>query len=213
MKAKNFVNYSAMIFALAGSLLIAGNRDWFPAFYNPLYMGIAAYASMMAILSLPIIFCTKESDPAKESAVTGLQVALTFILITNGLGALGLYKLYEYGFQYDKLVHFANAFVATAASVWFLHAWYGVSRKKALSWMILFIFFCGIGWEVFEFLSDTLFGTQTLGEYGQYVLQDTVWDVISNTLGILSATAFVLYKLARSRSYGRAIKIKVRQEI
>ncbi|HUT96246.1 MAG TPA: hypothetical protein VMW82_01615 [Candidatus Paceibacterota bacterium] len=192
---KRYGEITASIFTLNGLVLFFGNRTWFPDFYNPKFMAMAAFASAFLIILPRLIYKVKD-DPKKQQSLNLLEVSLIIGLGLSGLGGLGLFRLSEAGFEYDKLIHFLVPFIFTIVICYFGSQWYGWSFKKSVILGASLVFIGGIIWEIFEFLADTLLGTQMRGYYGEFIVKDTTLDMIFNMLGIISGV-LVSTKLGR----------------
>ena len=182
---KRYSEITASIFTFNGLVLFFGDRTWFPDFYNPKFMAMAAFVSAFLII-LPRLIYKAKGDPKKQQLLNLLEVSLIIGLGLSGLGGLGLFRLSGAGFEYDKLIHFFIPFIYTVVICCFGSQWYGWSFKKSVVLGATLIFMGGIVWEIFEFLADTLFGTQMRGYYGQYIAKDTTLDMIFNAFGIIS---------------------------
>ena len=185
MNIKKISKIIAFIFVIAGLILILGKRAWFPNFYNPLYNGTMAFVSAFLILLPRLVFKPKDSE--QEKMLNLIQVGALIVLSLSALGGLGFYQLYKYGFQYDKLVHFIASAIFTIVIVELYWPWHKVSFKKSVILSIIIIFVAGIAWELYEFSVDVLFKTEMLGIYGQYITEDTIWDIIMNCFGVIAA--------------------------
>lgn len=184
-RKKGFREIVVGIFILVGLILFFGNQEWFPDFYNPKFMAVIAFISAFLIVLPRLIFKTN-NDFKKQQSLNFLQAGLIIILTLNGLGALGFFQLYKIGFGYDKLLHFITPFIFMIVFSHFGFQWYEWSLKKSVVSAAILVFMGGFVWELFEFLGDTIFGTQMLGQYGVSVLKDTIWDCIFNFFGIIS---------------------------
>ncbi len=132
-------------------------------------MGWAALVCALAIFLIPEQFKTP----------------LALILFLNASGDLGLYELYRYGFEYDKVIHFVSPLIATLA----LARVYGI--RKAITIVIS----CAFAWELFEFLSDAIIKTHLFGVFRQHVWSDTAGDLAMNGAAVGVA---MLYHRRRS---------------
>ena len=164
---------------------MAGKAEWFPDFYTPRFMAGGSWLSLFLIFLTGIIF--RSRDPRKREATESFQLAIAVALALNGIGALGLFKLYLFGFEYDKFVHFLVAFVLCISVADFLSVWYGWKRKKSFTAAAVLVLGGGLIWEPIELLTDIVFGTQTLGLYGNDIARDTLMDIFFNFLGALLA--------------------------
>lgn len=187
MNIKKISKIIAFIFVIVGLFLVLGKRAWFPDFYNPVFMGVMAFVAAFLIFSSRLIF--RPGNPEQEKILDLIQISMVAGLSFNALGALGLFQLYKFGFQYDKLLHFLNSFIFTIVLVKSYEQWRKFSFKKSIILSIIIIFLVGAIWETFEFVGDTLFKTQMLGQYGEFVTEDTIWDLAMNSFGIITAVA------------------------
>jgi len=120
-----------------------------------------------------------------------LKFPFAFILSLNASGDLGLYELYRYGFEYDKVIHFISPLIVTIAFTKIL----GLRRA------MLIVVAGVLSWELYEFLADTFLKTHLFGVYRHQVFKDTVTDLIMNALGITSA---IFIFLLRYQHYDRS---------
>ncbi|MBU1159567.1 hypothetical protein KKD04_00095 [Patescibacteria group bacterium] len=185
---KKFINLSVIVFIVGGFILLLGKQDWFPEFYNPDFMGIMSFISALLIF-LPRIFFKKNNE-----SIINFQFAISLGLALNGFGAIGLFKLYEYGIPYDKIVHFFVSFVLIIGLSNFLMNDGKSYFKKPLLVSFLAIIFLGFSWEIMEILFDAIFKTQTFGVYGQDVIRDTFFDIVNNFLGAISGMLILNFK-------------------
>lgn len=185
-----FIKFSVLAFIIGGIILILGRAEWFPDFYNPRFMGIVGLISVFLIILPPLIFHPL-GNQAKQKSLNFLQSSLTSVLILNAFGGLGLFKLYNSIFGYDKFVHLFAPFVATLSLIYFIHYWYGKNIKKSIISAAIMIILTGFLWELSELTIDYLFETETFGHYGEIIIRDTIGDLIWNTLGIGTAVIYV----------------------
>ncbi len=179
------------IFILSGIALLTIGSDRLPDFYNPGYMAGSAFASALAIMAPAWFF--KSEDPRKKKARIELQGFILLAVALNSLGALGLYKISFAVFAYDKFVHFMNPLILVLGLARFGMNWYERNVGAAVKWALIAVLIATIGWEAFEWLSDVLLGTQTMGFYGEAVIRDTIVDSIMNILGIALAVIIVIF--------------------
>lgn len=173
-----------------GVILILAPQNWFPDFYKPNFMAILAFVSAFLIVLPGFIF--KSKDVHKKHSLEKIQVIIAIGLLINGLGGLGLYKLYLIGFQYDKLTHFITPLIFTVGFVYFLKAWFGLTFKRALVFSVSMVIFGSFLWEFLEWLSDYIFDTELLGGGTGQIVRDTVFDLIFNALGIIVGVFYLL---------------------
>jgi glycopeptide antibiotics resistance protein len=199
MEHKNFLKVSSITLVITGLVLLFGPRDWFPDYYNPVYMGIVALVSP-ALIYLPN-FILKKETPQKRNLLLQMRSIIAFSLTVNIAGELGLFQLYKYGFEYDKFAHFIVnmlfAFILCEA----LKEWERLSSRKII-WLVLLIAFgAGLLWEVFEAASDYLFKTQEWGVYGKHLALDTYKDIGFNTLGALAGIVIFMIPKGKNKNH------------
>ncbi len=175
-----------LLFIIAGIVLISGKREWFPDFYNPFFMGVMAFVSAFLIFFPRLVF--KPNNLEQEKILDSVQTGAVLVLSLNALGALGLFQLYKLGFQYDRFIHFLNSFIFTIIFAKAYGQWFKASFEKSVILAMAIIFLVGVGWEIYEFVGDILFKTEMAGIYGKFVTEDTFWDLIINSLGIIVAS-------------------------
>lgn len=189
MKREKFINFSIVVFIIIGIVLLLGKNSWFPEFYNPAYMGIFSFISALLLYySKRIFYKLSQVDSEK------LQSIIASALILNGFGSLGLFKLYTLGFEYDKLAHFIVPLIFTVNFAGILNKLRGLTFNQSLIAVSISIFLLGLLWEIFEFSSDILFGTETFGIYGKEMFRDTIQDILANALGILAGIFYLKNK-------------------
>jgi hypothetical protein len=193
---KKYSEIIASIFALNGLVLFLGDQEWFPDFYNPKFMAMIAFISAFLIILPRLIYKTK-GDPKKQRLLNFLEINLIIVLALSGIGGLGLYRLSEAGFAYDKFIHFLVPFIFTIVAYYFGSQWYGWSFKKSIILGAILVFMGGIIWESFEFLADTFLKTQMRGYYGESIARDTAFDLIFDMFGIIGGMIVVSTKLGK----------------
>ncbi len=194
MTKEKLLKFSIAGFLLAGLIFILGDASWFPDFYAPKLFGIFSFISAFFIILPKFLFRSKPDELGmKKESLINFQIAVAISLILNGFGSLGLFQLYKVGFEYDKMVHFITGLIMTIAFSRLLFYRYGFSFKKAVFLSAFLMLIAGIGWEIFEFLSDFIFGTKTFGVYGAQIKRDTALDLIFDLAGII-AGALVFWR-------------------
>ncbi len=116
-----------------------------------------------------------------------LNLWITVALFLHVLG--GVMGYYDHVWWWDNLTHFISAALISILGFTILLT---ISRLSGSLYVppivvpaliILFILATGVVWEIFEFFCDQLLGTNM-----QYSLQDTVYDMMFNTVGALFAS-------------------------
>ncbi len=197
MAQNKFVKFSVIIFVIGSLILLFGKGKWFPDFYNPQFMGIIGLISAILIVLPSLIFTPSTSSwqAPKQKALNLLQNVLVISLLLSAAGALGLFQLYKVGFEYDKILHFIIPSLFIIVITYFNYHWYGISFRKSLIIALILVTISGFLWELFELFGDKNFGTQMLGYYGEFVSEDTFWDLIMNTLGSIVGVIIAIMKI------------------
>ena len=185
---KRFVYSSVLIYIAVAILLLVIPDNFFPDFYQPIIMASLALSSAFLIM-LPRFLFREKSDKKRMYATLRLQGLIALILLLNGLGGLGLYKLYVIGFEYDKLMHFTGPMLLTLFGSDFVSTWFDKKRKNALIVSGGLVVLGGLLWESLEAMSDAFLGTSLLGGGEGLAALDTMIDLIMNVLGVLLAFA------------------------
>ena len=186
-----FIKILFVLYIVVGVLFLSAPSDWFFGFYHTPSMGILALASAVLIW-LPRLILRKHKE---SSHFVRFNLLITLGILINGLGGLGLYRLYLVGFEYDKLTHFVTPLLLTFAFfILFKYLWMW-DFKKSLWVSAVFILFLGFLWEGFEQIANLMLDESVfvLGGGGS-ILRDTVLDVVFNTLGIITASFYILRK-------------------
>lgn len=185
MNFRKINNIVAYLFIIGGVILLFGKSSWFPDFYNPIFMGVMSLVSA-GLIWLPRFYLNPKNEK-QEKVVDLIQSGLSFALVIGSLGSLGFFQLYRIGIQYDKITHFLNSFILTMVLAKSLVDWKEMRFKKAVAISTVIVLVCGVLWEGYELLGDSLLGTQMLGHYGEFITEDTIWDLILNLLGVVFA--------------------------
>jgi hypothetical protein len=199
MDQKTFLKFSSTLLVLIGLFLLVAPSEWFPDFYNPIFMGVLALISPILIY-LPRFILTR-STPQKRKLILDMRSIIAFALLVNFAGELGLFQLYRYGFEYDKFAHFivcmAFAFILGES----LREWEHLHAKKLVVIVFLVVFASGVVWEGLEASSDFLFKTQEWGVYGEHLVLDSYKDLVFNSLGAIAG--IVVFKIPKNPSLKR----------
>ncbi len=194
---KRFAHISTIILFLAGVILLSFDIKWFPSFYDVRYMGVASLVGAGLIVIIPKLLRVNPSHPQaekKNQAADLFQFSLSFALMNNALGDLGLYELYRLGFEYDKLVHFVTPLMLTIVLHQFFQKRFDFYHRHAL--LITFALVVGgaLLWELYEYLADYFLETHLYGVFGTDIVRDTILDLTCGTLGAL--TGIIILKFS-----------------
>lgn len=196
-----FVRWTIILLAVAGVILLIFPVPWFPSFYDVRYMGWAALGGVVLIFALPWLARVKEGAPdagRKNKAADLMQMFLAFMIASNALGDLGLYKLYKIGFEYDKVLHFFTPFLGVIFVSLFLSGRFGISKAKSIAIAVAIFLACGVSWEVYEYLADMYLKTHISGVYGVDISTDTKFDLLFDLIGSSSGAVGAVFLWGRS---------------
>ncbi len=193
---KLFLCFSATMFLAGGIILIFAEPALFPDFYEPKFFGIFSIIWAFLIILPGLIFNAAGAGEEKRKSLLDFRLAIAVSFFLGAAGSLGLYRLHEFGFEYDKLIHFIIGLIAVLAGARFIRLWFGVSFKKSLFWAAGLVVLGGFAWELGEFALDAALGTKTLGIYGKFIVRDTILDLAMDILG--AATALLILILRRT---------------
>lgn len=189
IRMSRIARIALILFGIGGIVLLLGDREWFPDFYHPRFMGVGSFVWAIIVYVPAVAF--RSSSPNIKTAAQQLQSILAVLLLLSSAGSLGLWQLYRIGFEYDKIVHFLFPAASVYGGVGFLAALNGWPVRKSVNAAILIVLVCAVGWEFFEFFGDELFGTEMWGMYDQGVVRDTIVDLLANLFGIVTGAYMV----------------------
>jgi hypothetical protein len=191
-----FVKISVIVLIAAGIILLSFPAPWFPSFYDVRYMGLTGIAAALIILFVPRLIMPKreEEDYERKMRAANLsQIFLAFAFICDAAGNLGLYKLYPYGFEFDKILHFFIPFAGVVILSLVLSWRWGIRKSYAILMALGIIAACGAIWEIFELSSDVLLKTHISGFYGMNANSDTIFDVLFDIIGSVTGAVGSIY--------------------
>ncbi len=157
-----------------------------PGFTN--YWGYMVAQIVLSLIAIMIV-SVKLSQEGGLSAVThGIIVVTTY---ADTLGTAG--HMYSRFVAYDKITHFLGTLAIASAAGDVLLA---LHRRGSISWSPVIILLTAIaiamtlalGWEVYEYYGDRLFGT---GRHDG--AEDTTYDIISDFAGAFVAAALLYW--------------------
>jgi PAP2 superfamily len=157
-----------------------------PGFTN--YWG---YMVVQIAVTIVIVLYLSERF-AEQGGLSLLSHAIVVVTTyADTLGTAG--HMYDRYITYDKVTHFlGTAAVASVCADCLL----AMTRKGSLAWSvprafttaILVAIATGIGWEIYEYFGDKLFNT------GRHAgAEDTIYDIISDSVGASVAAALLLW--------------------
>ncbi len=119
-----------------------------------------------------------------------------FLIITTPvfliLHFLGWYKYYYDLKGYDKVIHFLAGGCVVLVVLWFLEIKdIKIANKQLISLVVLF--FIGLGWEIFEYLVDHVFGRPIVNPL-QLGWPDTLGDFLADFIGGFVVLIFTCFK-------------------
>ncbi len=190
---KFFIRTAQVILIVAGIALIALPREWLPSYYKPLPMGLVAIGFSFLINLASWVLPRFRNHPT----LLAFQCILATDLILSGIGSLGAWGLYRYGFAYDKLVHF----IFSATMMYFIGRvvllWKNVRATPALIILALIVSLCGVVWELIEYVFAAYFH---LGLFGTLFDHDSRRDILINITGVLVAVGALGFSMRTKRS-------------
>lgn len=221
---KTFTNILTYFIRIVAYLLIGinffrvfGEFEYFSFIQNPPIL--ALFNSFLLLLfsyTRPIFRRFNLEISNLLYALISVSMVLTFIL---GL----LFSFYVIIPGYDSFAHFINGGLLVLVGIMVLSIFVKKDVHKQLSpgFIVLFAFsfaaLIGVFWEIIEFLSDVVVGSnmqrfadlETGVEFvGQEALLDTMKDIILNTIGGLIVSIMVYFDLKRDLPYINKMNIK-----
>lgn len=146
----------------------------------------------------------------KNFSMTVLISYQVFLILSLLAGSL--WRVYGMWSPFDQIIHFASGVLIALIA----YAFFSDSKKSKLSlaWLFVLTFsismMCGGLWEIWEFVTDGLFGNNAQiydGFVGRAALFDTMYDIICDFGGaILGGIAAVFIEWRRA-GFGRKNKI------
>ena len=178
--------------------------SWFPSFYDVRYSGWSMIAGALIIYFLPLILRVPSNSPdaaQKNHAVDLLQFLIALAIISDALGALGLYKLYQIGIPYSYILHITITFIGVLLLSIILKMRFEIQLPKNIILAFVIIILCSIGWEIFENTSEHFWGTHLTGPDQLTSTNTTALNLIQDTIGALSGSIIVSLKLRKKSNY------------
>ncbi len=203
---KIFSKISVYFILASGVLLLLLWADVFPSFYDVRYQGFVSLAGAAIIILLPKAFRVSKDAPGaekKNAAADLFQFWLAVAFMANTLGDLGLYQLYEIGFEYDKLIHFTTSLTAGLLIPVILRDRFELRLTSGMVVAFLIIIVGGVCWEFYEYACDHLLGTRIDGVYGLDVVDDTRLDLTFNALAAFCGLGVMIFIGKRDGMAGR----------
>ena len=188
---------------LAAYLLFSGfgekGHRWAPIFSRVLQMTILVFAMyaiyvgnvrwfFSAILSFAVTMIPYLFTQNMNIVIPPLlNLWICIALFLHVLG--GVRGYYDHVWWWDTLTHFISAALISILGYTILLTITRLSDSLYIPYTIipiiilLFILATGVVWEIFEFFADQILGTNM-----QYSLEDTVYDMVLNTVGAIFAS-------------------------
>ena len=163
----------SVIIVFAIYAIYVGNVRWF-------FTAILSFGTTM----VPYIFTRN----LKIVVPPLLNLWICVALFLHVLG--GVMGYYDHVWWWDNLTHFISAGLISILGFTVLFTITHLSDSLYVPSMVipiiilLFILATGVVWEIFEFFADQILGTDM-----QYSLEDTVYDMMFNTVGALFSSA------------------------
>lgn len=203
-KLQKIIDISICFLIAAGVFLLLGKNSWWPSYYSPHYFGVFFFVSSFLIILAKLVLSTK--DEKRNQAAIIFQTSIVSALVLNALGELYLYQLYRYGFQYDKVLHFANALIFVISVEILGEYWYGLKFRYSLPLAVFFVIAFSFIWEISEYTVDLTFKTSEFGIYGQYKFLDTFFDLAMDFAGMTLGVFALAFSDVRSRWLKQSVK-------
>jgi len=181
----------------AGILITFLPISWFPSFYDVRYSGWSMIATALIIYFVPLLIRVPANSPdaeKKNKATDLLQFFITLAILTDILGALGLYELYNYGIPYSFSLHIAMTFAGVIILTIVINQRFDVHITKAAIIAFLLILAWGVVWEIYENTSDYLFKTHLAGASQTSTQNTTVLNLIQDFIGASCGLILLLLK-------------------
>lgn len=169
-KVNAFLVAANIISGIVFIILHCINAEQFPK--------LASYAVTIFLPFIPVILRKFFHLPISDLLETAF---LTFLIPAMIIGIDA--DLYKCPWQYDKIVHCASgALAAFVAKEVLSNCYKDKNRLFMLLFMVSFVAFTAVIWEIYEFSYDQITGgsMQTLISEG---VEDTMWDIISALIG------------------------------
>lgn len=132
----------------------------------------------------------------------------------------GVLDLYDRFPNWDTMTHLVSTFMLATVSltvIYLMHVyWDGITMdlKAIMFFTVVFAMALGVMWEIIEWTSDVVFGTQE-----QHGLDDTMMDMVMDTIGgmiaaLLGARAIKNGTLLRmTADFGRQIEAEILRKV
>ena len=194
---KRFAIMCFYFLLLGGILMTFLPISWFPKFYDVRYSGWSMLAGALLIYFLPSILRVPADSPnaAKKNRAADLfQFLIALAIIADALGALGLYELYQFGIPYAYILHVCIPLISVILLSIVLNMRFEIHLPYAAVIAFILVLICGIGWEVFENLSDHFLNTHLTGPDQSTSYNTTMLNLIQDTIGALLGSVLVILK-------------------
>jgi|GEM_PF-2359464 len=192
-----FLQFVVPFFAISGLFFVVTPESWYPEWFFPRLTGLGGMIYATVLLGSNLVFpIDRNSDlltlERKHRSLTRLQNYFAISLLLTYGGTLGLY----HWAPYDMIAHFAFPFLAMIALSRFIYRWWDIPLRTAIIRTILIVAGASLLWELTEYTSDHLLGTNSFGdEGGRNAFKDTAIDSSLDAAGII--LGFILVKIRK----------------
>ena len=183
-----FVKIVAVLFTLEALLIFMGRSEFISGVYNTYVVASVMLIGTIILLAPTYLF--QSTDENKQKVVYNFQRIIASGLLLEAAGRLGLFQLYKVGFQYDKMIHFLVPAGLVFGIAYLAHIYFNQGIYTSILTGVGMVLIAGIVWEGFEQAADFFFQANTSGINGHFTYIDTVYDLITNTLGITAGALF-----------------------
>lgn len=185
---KRYVLVGVGLLSLSGIIVLVLPKQIFPSFYDVRYMGLSAIVGASVILFLPKFLRVspqKTNAKQKNHGAELFQLFLFIAVVSNAVGDLGLYELYRFGFQFDKLIHFTTTLLAVYVLSQVLEERFALAFARARIYTCCIVVGSIVGWEFYEYIVDQLWFTHLYGVFGSDTFKDTKLDITFGLVGLV----------------------------
>ena len=177
--------------------------SWFPKFYDVRYSGWSMIIGALIIYFLPSFLRVPADLPdaaKKNRAADLLQFLIALAIIADALGALGLYELYQFGLPYSYTLHIVIPLISVILLTIVINSRFEIRLPYAVLIAFFAVLMAGIGWEIFENLSDHFLNTHLTGPDQSTAYNTTRLNLIQDTTGAFLGSIIATLKLRKKNN-------------